>query len=319
MSNAEEGQTTLEESPPEAPAEQLPSPGALLGAQRETLELSLQQVADRLNLTMHFVRSIESDNYEKLPGDVFIRGYLRSYAELLQLDSQYVLELYNHFTQRRQARKQEAIKRISRRRKDKNRPWIVVSGIAFVLLALILWYFNRPGDSQVSRQNEQGSAATAMAGGAEQQITALAGNDAEQSIRILDDVDLSANTSTPPPSSPNVASNAETTQDEAPGSPTEGAEVAIEILQTQSLNWSGDDVLDIRFTAASRVEVSHNSGAESHETMAQQGLRLLVNGEGPFTLELSNAEAATVIYNERILAFKNAIRDDGSVRLSVGM
>ncbi|GGG55354.1 transcriptional regulator [Pseudohongiella nitratireducens] len=348
MSNAEEGQTTSDEVTPESPAEQLPTPGALLGAQRETLELSLQQVADRLNLTMHFVRSIESDNYEKLPGDVFIRGYLRSYAELLQLDSEYVLELYNHFTQRRQARKQEAIKRISRRRKDKNRPWVVVSGIAFVLLALILWYFNRPGDPQASQQNDLAGMTNAQVDGAAQEIAALADAESEQSVRIVDGVDLSSRA--PSPALPDAAnSDAETDQDETPGSTVEDAgpgqgqatvalteesmssagrgrlapgeqdRVAIEILETQSLNWSGDDVLDIRFSAASQVEVSHNRGSESHEAMATPGLRLLVNGEGPFTLELGNAEAATVIYNERILAFKNAIRDDGSVRLSVGM
>ena len=112
---------------------------------------------------------------------------------------------------------------------------------------------------------------------------------------------------------------------EAPGIPpqdvarADSATPVIEILETQTLEWPGDDVLDIRFGEASWVEVSHDSGPESHESMGQQGLRLLVNGQGPFTLELGNAEAVTVIYNERTLAFKNAIRDDGSVRLSVGM
>lgn len=340
MSNAEEGQTTSSvEVPPEEAAEQLPTPGSLLGAQRETLEYSLQQVADRLNLTMHFVRSIESDSYEKLPGDVFIRGYLRSYSELLQLDPEYVLELYNHFTQRRQARKQEAIKRISRRRKDKNRPWIVVSGIAFVLLALVLWYFNQPAETQSVRQNSA------------QPVEAESADvGSEQQIRMIEDVPLAA------PDSANAAEtdiNAATTSD--PGLPeadtmasgpleisssvagtsseegaSNGTQAAltepsreqspiIDILETQSLDWPGDDSLDIRFAEASWIEVSHDSGPESHQAMGQRGLRLLVNGQGPFTLELGNAEAVTVIYNERTLAFKNAIRDDGSVRLSVGM
>ncbi len=351
MSNAEEGQMTTSdeaasESPSESPAEQLPTPGTLLGAQRETLEYSLQQVADRLNLTMHFVKAIETDSYEKLPGDVFIRGYLRSYAELLQLDPEYVLELYNHFTQRRQARKQEAIKRISRRRKDKNRPWVVVSGIAFVLLALILWYFNQPGDSQELQPDETADVT-------EQSARADAGNQADPAVRIVEGVNLSPRDSVSPGATSSTTSpesavdeNGTATASVASGRSEAGIEAmsrddnvsgnvsgqdmslttagaepsaAIEILETQSLTWPGNDVLDIRFSEESWVEVSHDSGPESHETMGQRGLRLMVNGEGPFTLELGNAEAATVIYNERILAFKNAIRDDGSVRLSVGM
>lgn len=325
MSNAEEGQTTSSvEASPEEAVEQLPTPGSLLGAQRETLEYSLQQVADRLNLTMHFVRSIESDSYEKLPGDVFIRGYLRSYSELLQLDPEYVLELYNHFTHRRQARKQEAIKRISRRRKDKNRPWVVVSGIAFVLLALILWYFNQPAETQSVRQNP------ALPMEAEPSDA-----DAEPQIRMIEDVPLAspdsvndaatdidtATTSDPGlPDADTIASGPlEISSSVASTEPSREQSPVIDILETQSLNWPGDDSLDIRFAEPSWIEVSHDSGPESHQAMGQRGLRLLVNGQGPFTLELGNAEAVTVIYNERTLAFKNAIRDDGSVRLSVGM
>lgn len=120
------------------------TPGELLRSQRETLELSVQQVADTLNLTMHFIRSLESDSYEKLPGDVFVRGYIRSYARLLRLDPDQLIEVYDAFGDKKQARKQEAIKRYTRRRRDKNRPWVIVSGLAFVLVALALWFFNRP-------------------------------------------------------------------------------------------------------------------------------------------------------------------------------
>lgn len=333
MSHAEEGQTTPNEDSAEAAADQLPTPGALLGSQRETLEYSLQQVADRLNLTMHFVRSIESDNYEKLPGDVFIRGYLRSYSELLQLDPDYVLELYNHFTQRRQALKQEAIKRISRRRKDKNRPWVLVSGVAFVLLALILWYFNQPADSEVAPQSRLSESAgepanvTASTGDAEEAIAqsqVQTGQSAPVSA-VAADVPLSSENSAPAPALPSTTRSEDAAVGEsaaaspAAGIPEEDGNTTIEILETQSLNWPGDDRLDIRFADESWVEITHDNGPEAHEAMAPRGLRLLVSGHGPFTLELGNAEAVTVIYNERTLAFKNAIRDDGSVRLSVGM
>lgn len=329
MSNAEEGQTTPIEASSETAAEQLPSPGALLGAQRETLEYSLQQVADRLNLTMHFVRSIESDNYEKLPGDVFIRGYLRSYSELLQLDPEYVLELYFQFTQRRQARKQEAIKRISRRRKDKNRPWIVVSGVAFILLALILWYFNQPAESEPESQASLSQTASDSGNQVAMPITEEVGSRSDEngeSMRIVDDVRLSSATPVEAPRPPNAA-DTEAAEPEpvgdaanaSAGSTESVAEPTVEILETQSLSWPGDDQLDIRFSDETWVEVAHDNGPEIHEAMAQRGLRLLVSGQGPFTLELGNAEAATVIYNDQTLAFKNAIRDDGSVRLSVGM
>jgi cytoskeleton protein RodZ len=123
------------------------TPGELLRSQREMLELSVQHVADTLNLTMHFIRSLESDSYDKLPGDVFVRGYIRSYARLVRLDPDQLIEIYDAFGDKKQARKQEAIKRYTRRRRDKNRPWVIVSGLAFVLVALALWFFNRDPES----------------------------------------------------------------------------------------------------------------------------------------------------------------------------
>jgi cytoskeleton protein RodZ len=118
------------------------SPGAMLSAQRETLELSIQQVADQLNLTMHFVRALETDCYDKLPGEVFVRGYIRAYSNLLRLDPVQVLAIFDEFTSQKIARKEEAIKRRDRRRQDKNRPWIMFSGFAFVAVAVGLWYLN---------------------------------------------------------------------------------------------------------------------------------------------------------------------------------
>jgi len=118
------------------------SPGAMLSAQRETLELSIQQVADQLNLTMHFVRALEADYYDKLPGEVFVRGYIRAYSNLLRLDPVQVLAIFDEFTSHKIARKEEAIKRRDRRRQDKNRPWIMFSGFAFVAVAVGLWYLN---------------------------------------------------------------------------------------------------------------------------------------------------------------------------------
>src|SRR5690606_17208376 len=119
-------------------------PGNMLRAQRETLELSVQQVAEELNLTMHLVRGLDADSYDTLEGDVFVRGYIRAYWRLLTLEPQQVLMIYDEYNANKIARKEEAIKRRKRRIKDRNRPWVVISGIAFIAVAVALWYLS-PG------------------------------------------------------------------------------------------------------------------------------------------------------------------------------
>jgi len=161
-------ESSLPDEQAEPPATPKPSPGALLQAQRETLQLSLQQVSEKLNLTMHYVRSLESDSFDKLPADIFVRGYIRNYASLLGLDPVHVLQVYADFTVKKQARKEEAIKRYTRRRRDKNRPWVLFSGIAFVVVAVALWWLSsREGVAELA---PQGSSAPEPAGLAENVI-----------------------------------------------------------------------------------------------------------------------------------------------------
>jgi cytoskeleton protein RodZ len=61
-------------------------PGALLLAERREQGLSLGDVARQLKLSVRQVEALERDEYAAFPGPVFVRGFLRNYAKLLQLD-----------------------------------------------------------------------------------------------------------------------------------------------------------------------------------------------------------------------------------------
>lgn len=61
-------------------------PGAALKSAREALGVTVREVADALNLPVHVVEAMEANEFDRLPQPVFARGYLRSYAKLLELD-----------------------------------------------------------------------------------------------------------------------------------------------------------------------------------------------------------------------------------------
>lgn len=71
------------------------TPGVRLRMAREGLNKTPQEVAQTLCLKLSVVESIEADSYELMPGSVFVRGYLRSYAKLLNIDPEEVIELFN--------------------------------------------------------------------------------------------------------------------------------------------------------------------------------------------------------------------------------
>ena len=49
-------------------------------------DMSVQEVASSLNLGAETIEALEADDYSALPGTTFVKGYIRSYAKLLQLD-----------------------------------------------------------------------------------------------------------------------------------------------------------------------------------------------------------------------------------------
>lgn len=68
--------------------------GELLKAERLSQNLSVNDVAQALKLTQKVINSIEAGDSDALPAKTFVRGFVKSYAELLKLDSSVVLRQF---------------------------------------------------------------------------------------------------------------------------------------------------------------------------------------------------------------------------------
>lgn len=63
-------------------------PGRALAEARAARNLTLAEVAQQLKLSATQVEALEADAYDRLPGPVFVRGFVRNYARLLELDAE---------------------------------------------------------------------------------------------------------------------------------------------------------------------------------------------------------------------------------------
>lgn len=68
--------------------------GSLLATERKKQNKTVEEVAEKLNLSVTQLKTIELDQTEGLPGPTYVRGYIRGYAKLLGMDSEQVLENY---------------------------------------------------------------------------------------------------------------------------------------------------------------------------------------------------------------------------------
>ncbi len=79
------------EATPAPVEERLPSAGEQLRSARETRGMTIAEAAQALMLAPRQIEAIEQDDWTKLPGDTFARGFIRNYARLLKLDSEALL------------------------------------------------------------------------------------------------------------------------------------------------------------------------------------------------------------------------------------
>lgn len=70
-------------------------PGLTLHQARSELRLPVEEVARMLNLSPSHITALENDDYDSLFGPTYVRGYLRSYAQLLGLSADTIIESYN--------------------------------------------------------------------------------------------------------------------------------------------------------------------------------------------------------------------------------
>lgn len=66
--------------------------GARLKAAREAQGLTLGEVAGQLKLSARQLAALEAEDFSSLPGNTFIRGFVRNYARQLGLDPQPLLD-----------------------------------------------------------------------------------------------------------------------------------------------------------------------------------------------------------------------------------
>lgn len=91
MNEINNSNPTTPDGPVEVGATAAKSAGTLLKEQRIAAGLSQEVIADKLKLALRQIDALEHDRYDELPGGVFIRGFIRSYARLLNMDPQPLL------------------------------------------------------------------------------------------------------------------------------------------------------------------------------------------------------------------------------------
>lgn len=71
--------------------------GEVLKQARLQQGLSLEEVEEITKIRKRYLQAIENGRFQELPGNFYVRAFIKSYAEAVQLNPHEVLQLYKNF------------------------------------------------------------------------------------------------------------------------------------------------------------------------------------------------------------------------------
>lgn len=68
--------------------------GEKLRLERETRGIALREISEHTRISMRYLEAIEGDDYQRLPGGIFNRSFIRAYAKFIGYDEHTAMEDY---------------------------------------------------------------------------------------------------------------------------------------------------------------------------------------------------------------------------------
>lgn len=70
--------------------------GEILQNKREEKNLDIEKIAREISIETRYLKGLEEEDSSVFPGEAYMVGYLRNYSNYLELDTSFILKLYNN-------------------------------------------------------------------------------------------------------------------------------------------------------------------------------------------------------------------------------
>lgn len=295
-------------------------PGSQLLRARERQGIDQSKVAAQLHLNPAMVQALESDDYEKLPSAVFVKGYLRNYARLLGVDESAVISAYQSLNPGTESQPlpRNQPDEVARELHSDHSIFRVISWAVVVLLGVLIFFWWQ-GRIQLPEMNELAPVDETQRGRSElpfQDQMSLDPSPPETGFSLppeeaapIPDEELTSSQpalSEPPPAQPaatldernNLSATAdEPTSSVQDASPTVVLETPSQVSQTQAAPINTSAVI-FEFLGPCWVEVRDATGRARIIGEMRTGVRRsLDNAGGPYEVVIGDINAVRLMVN----------------------
>lgn len=298
------------------------SVGELLSDARENAGLTVLDIANRLNLTVSVIESLEHNKFTQLPGSTFTRGYIRAYAKLLQLDSAHLVQVFEQQTgEDACAASVHSIDRVSEARRV-SRGMLQFSLFVLVLLAIVAAYYVWQSRQPIATLATQNSAVFERV-----EVERADGSLHVQTLDELEDQaviaalenhaeDLVSEAEIPSDAVESTESTPLSEEPETVSAESESSISVSEAVETVALV-EGQGTAQLSFTQDCWLRILDADGTQVFSGLKRAGEQLAVSGKTPLDVHLGYAKGVSILYNGEAVDFSAAISGE-TARIKLG-
>lgn len=118
--------------------------GEILKKAREESGKDLKEISEILKIRYDYLRAIEEGDFKQLPEEVYIKGYIREYAELLHIDPETALSAYVQQTSPPKDDKGDLTTNVTSDHKKSKITYILVPLVLFLFGLILFFIFHSP-------------------------------------------------------------------------------------------------------------------------------------------------------------------------------
>jgi cytoskeleton protein RodZ len=317
-------------------------PGDKLQAARISIGLTIEDVANKMHLSESILSSLEENDFDDITAPIFVKGYLRSYARIVNVDENEIIQQYTSFY----TDGDPPIHSTSNTSPEINSgdtrvKWITRLVIVGLVALLSIWWWNRYQEPAQPMSLDSGGQTPQIADAPQdsadnffqESSSEELSQQAQDSLEALPEQPVDNSSALQEPATEGLAVQMPD-MEPVESEPEETApETAIEGDNTESGEIQQDDnvattpapesivdaeALVLTVSADTWTDVRDADGNKLVYDLLQAGEEIVVTGKTPMRAFFGNGYGVSIKYKGKDIDLSASIRDDNTARVMIG-
>jgi cytoskeleton protein RodZ len=309
-------------------------PGDRLQAARIEQDLSIEDVATRMHLSIGILKAIEVNNFDEVTAPIFVKGYLRAYARIVSLDEDEIIQQYLDYYSDEDPPINSTSNLASEISSDDARvKWTTYLVIVGLLGLLAVWWWNQyqiktdvvslDAEQTDSMQQPEIASDTVVS----ETVTEPEPSSAAEEVAVLsmpvDEPEVTGSSVVAETQEEVALEQAEpevveVVQQEIAQQEPEASNIEVLPEEISPISPIGSDQLKIIIHADTWIDIEDANGRSLIRELIRADQELHLIGKAPFIVFLGNGHGVELIYDNETIDISGRIRDNNTARLKIG-